>query len=98
MSLAEVVNESYRCSPKDTFRRGRNVHYGPYTSPSGSSTRLSNGSSGSKWSVSTRYEPQLGHLIWSSSGSAGLILARCSENTLRHTEHTNFVSVMSSHP
>src|SRR5918997_1789859 len=41
-----------------------------------------------------RYEPQFGHRIWSSSGSMGFAFARCSENTFLHTEHTNFVSVM----
>jgi hypothetical protein len=45
-----------------------------------------------------RAEPHSGHLIWSSSGSMGFVFAWCSENTVRHTEHTNFVSVIMLHP
>src|SRR5919199_4961246 len=72
--------------------------YRPYSSCSGPSSGSITGSSGAKWSGSIKAEPQLGHLIWSSSGSTTFMPAWCSENTLRHTEQTNFVSVIGSHP
>src|ERR671938_1677439 len=72
--------------------------YRPYSSCSGPSSGSITGSSGAKWSGSIKAEPQLGHLSWSSSGSTTFMPAWCSENTLRHTEQTNFVSVIDLTP